>query len=152
MSDPVTFASTTPRFALPLLYSGQAQKEVFVNEALALTDALLHCSIESETATPPAAPEDGQNWLAGSGASGEWAGQDQALACRQAGNWIFVPPRDGMRVFDLSSGQTLFFSGSWQKASIPLEPLGGATVDVEARVAISGLIEALRASGVIPPD
>ena len=28
MSDPVTFTSATPRHALPLLFSGQAQKEL----------------------------------------------------------------------------------------------------------------------------
>lgn len=150
MSDPVTFESTSPRFALPLLYSGQAQKEVFVNESFALTDAMLHCSIEAETDTPPGAPENGQNWLVASGATGDWAGQDQALACRQAGNWIFVQPRDGMRVFDISSGQEWLFFGSWTKASAPMEPLGGTTVDDQARTAISDIIAALRALGIFP--
>ena len=54
MSDPVLFESASPRFALPLLYSGQAQKEIFVNEAFSHVDALLHCSIEEEMASPPA--------------------------------------------------------------------------------------------------
>ncbi|MEJ2459702.1 MAG: DUF2793 domain-containing protein, partial [Novosphingobium sp.] len=93
MRDPVIFESTSPRFALPLLYSGQAQKEVFVNEAFSIADALLHCAIEEETATPPAAPADGRNWLIASGATGEWTGLDRMLACRQSGNWIFVSPR-----------------------------------------------------------
>ncbi|MCJ2178687.1 DUF2793 domain-containing protein [Novosphingobium album (ex Hu et al. 2023)] len=151
MSDPVVFESASPRFALPLLYSGQAQKETFVNEAFATADALLHCSIEGETATPPASPEDGQNWLVAAGASGEWEGLDQTLACRQAGNWLFVTPRDGMRVFDISSGQERLYFGSWKKASLVAEPAGGTTVDVEARAALSELIVALRAAGIFPP-
>lgn len=33
MTEPVVFTSASPRFAIPLLFAGQAQKEVFVNEA-----------------------------------------------------------------------------------------------------------------------
>lgn len=150
MSDPLIFESTSPRFAMPLLHAGQAQKEVFVNEALALTDALLHCTVAGESAAPPAAPVDGENWLVAAGATGDWAGHDLSLACRQAGNWLFVPPRDGMRVFDLSTGQERLFFGSWRKALLTLEPLGGSTVDAEARAAIGDLISALQALGVLP--
>ena len=150
MSDPITFESATPRFALPLLYPGQAQKEVFVNEALAVADAMLHCTVAGESAAPPAAPADGENWLVAAGATGAWAGRDQSLACCQAGNWLFVPPRDGMRIFDLAAGQELLFYGYWRKASLLSEPLGGSVVDGEARAAITQLISALQALGVLP--
>ena len=129
----------------------QAQKEVFVNEALSITDALLHCAMEGEAAAPPGAPVDGETWLVAAGASGDWTGQDHALACRQGGNWIFVQPRDGMRVFDLSRGQEQLFLGSWQYATSPVEPLGGTTVDSEARAAIADLLVALRIMGLLPP-
>lgn len=150
MSDPVMFENATPRFALPLLHAGQAQKEVFVNEALALADALLHCGVLGEAAAPPAGAVDGDNWLVAAGATGEWAGQDHSLACRQSGNWLFVPPRDGMRVLDVSLGQERLFFGVWRKASLISEPLGGSIVDGEARAAIGQLISALQALGVLP--
>ena len=150
MSDPISFESASPRFALPLLFAGQAQKESFVNEAHALVDALLHCAIEGEVAAPPASPVDGENWLVAAPASGEWSGREGALACRQAGNWLFVTPRAGMRIWDRAAGQARLFSEGWNAPATLVEPNGGLTVDVEARAAIGDLISALRAAGILP--
>src|SRR5690606_18685268 len=100
MSDPIVFTTTTARFGLPLLFAGQAQKEFYVNEAHALTDALLHAACEGEGAAPPASPAAGETWLVAAGATGDWAGQDDALAAFQSGSWLFVQPKEGMRLFD----------------------------------------------------
>jgi hypothetical protein len=150
MTDPFLFDSASPRFGLPLLFAGQAQKEAFVNEAHALTDALLHCAVEGEASAPPATPSDGTNWLVGAAATGDWAGQDGKLACRQAGNWLFVSPRDGLRVLDRATGQQRCYLATWRIAEDVLEPTGGSSVDAEARAAISQLIAALRESGILP--
>jgi hypothetical protein len=150
MTDPTLFPSATPRFGLPLLFAGQAQKETFVNEALALTDALMHCVVEGQSTSPPTEPADGTVWLVASGASGDWTGHDCEIACRQGGNWLFVTPVAGMRALNRSSGQSQYFSNSWIAATIPLEPIGGSTVDVEARAAIAGLVAALRSATVFP--
>jgi len=137
MSDPILFDSASPRFGLPLLFAGQAQKEAFVNEAHALTDALLHCAIEGEATAPPATPVEGTNWLIGAPATGAWAGREGKLACRQAGNWLFVNPQDGMRIVDRSTGQERRYLASWLAPVAPAEPFGGSVVDAEAREAIS---------------
>jgi len=150
MTDPFLFESTSPRFGLPLLHAGQAQKEVFVNEAHALADALLHGAIEGESAAPPATPADGECWLVAGGASGAWAGHDGAIACRQGGNWLFVAPRDGLRLLDRSTGQDMRFFASWQIPSPATEPTGGSTVDSEARATLSALLGALRTAGIFP--
>ena len=146
------FDSISPRFGLPLLYSGQAQKEAWVNEAHARTDALLHCAIEGEAGEPPADPAEGENWIVATAATGAWFGKDGNIACRQGGNWLFAEPRDGMRVLDRSSGQEKRFLEGWKIPSVPLEPSGGSVVDAEARAALSELIAALRLSGVFPTN
>lgn len=150
MTSALTLNSTTPRFDLPLLYAAQAQKEVVANEAFALTDALLHCAIEGSSATPPTTPVDGTNWLVTTSATGDWAGHDGKLACRQSGNWVFVAPRDGMLVLNRANGQWQHYSGGWQAPSLPANPTGGATVDDVARTAISALIAALQSAGILP--
>jgi hypothetical protein len=149
MSDPVSFDTASPRFALPLLFSGQSQKEVYVNEAHALIDALLHCTVESIAATPPAAPADGSNWLVGAAATGDWSGEANSIACRQNGNWIYVTPRDGMIVLNRGTGQQLRYFGGWVTATNVAPPTGGSIMDAEARTAISGILAALRIAGIL---
>ena len=150
MSDPLVFDTASPRFALPLLFAGQAQKEAFVNEAHALTDALLHCAIEGVASTPPVSPANGANWLVGVSPTGAWAGQAGKIACRQAGNWLFVAPLDGMHVLDKSNGQAKLFRGTWQSPVAPASPSGGSTVDAQARTAIDAIVAALRQAGIFP--
>ena len=151
MPDPL-FDSRTTRFELPLLFAGQAQKELFVNELAARLDALLHGAIEAELAAPPASPSDGQAWLIASGASGEWAGKTGQIAARQAGNWLYFVPRDGLRLLNRTSGQDLRYKGVWLTASRPAAPSGGTTVDSEARAAINAVISSLTTAGIIPPS
>lgn len=149
MPDPISFTNTSPRHGLPFLFVGQAQKEYFVNEALARLDALLHPAVEDELSNPPASPEDGQCWVVGASATGEWAGHDAAIACWQAGNWFFQTPQVGMQLFDKAAGRLARFDGSWVRADAVTAPDGGSTVDNEARTAIAGLISALVAAGIL---
>jgi hypothetical protein len=149
MTDPIVFTSASPRWSLPLLFAGQAQKEVFVNEAHALTDALLHPAIEGEADDPPATPAEGETWLVGATPTGAWADHAGELASYQAGGWIFAIPRDGVRVLDRSTGQDIRYAAGWQRPATPAAPSGGTTVDAEARAAIADLIAALIDGGLL---
>lgn len=150
MSDPVTFDSATPRFALPHLFPAQAQKEFIVNEAHARLDMLLHCAVEGEADDPPAAPAEGAVWIVGPAPTGDWTGHGGELAGWQSGVWLFALPHEGMRVFDRAAGQVAIYAAGWLRAASPASPAGGTTIDAEARAAIASLIEALRLAGTFP--
>ena len=149
MPTSVDLSATTARLAMPLLYAAQAQKEMFVNEALSRLDIALHAVCQAELAAPPADPQAGECWLVAGGATGEWAGHDDALAGYTASGWIFVAPMEGMVLHDLSQGHDLRYLGGWQRPAPVAEPTGGSTIDAEARAALGDLLEALRATGTI---
>lgn len=148
MTDPLAFVSATPRYGLPLLFSGQASKEFYVNEAHAIADALLHCAVEDLAETPPASPGDGECWLVGAVPTGAWVGQAGKIACRQLGQWLFLDPRDGLAVVNRATGQILRFRGGWIVPSLPSLPSGGATMDSECRSALANLVDALIEAGI----
>ncbi|NVD44662.1 DUF2793 domain-containing protein [Qipengyuania atrilutea] len=132
------------------MLAGQSQKELFVNEAFALLDALVHPVVESEAASPPARPRDGECWIVSSQAAGEWAAKSGQVAYFETGQWAFAQPVEGLAVYDRAARQFAFFDGAWLRAPQVSEPAGGSTVDVEARDAIGKIVTALRTSGILP--
>jgi hypothetical protein len=158
------------RFALPLLAAGQAQKELTHNEALALIDAGLCPAVETVgDNAPPPSPLAGQCWIVGPTPTGVWAGHGAALACWTESGWRFLPAAEGLRAW--VKGQRLWAVkevAGWvigddrvarvlvdgrpvlgaRGAAVPA-PSGGATVDVEARAAITSIIDRLAAHGLI---
>lgn len=163
---------TTARLGLPLLAAGQAQKEMHHNEALTRLDLLFQGSAEAlGTDVPPAEPLPGQCWILGGTPTGDWAGHAREIAGWTEGGWRFVAPREGMRLWlGATEGFALFAGGTWQagrahgrlfvegeqvvgpRVNAISEPVGGTVVDAEARAAISTVLVALRAHGLIDPD
>ena len=163
-------SETTARFALPLILPGQAQKELFHNEALAAIDAALHPAVEgAPLADPPPVPAPGTCWLVGAAPTGAWAGRAGSLAVWTSGGWRFVAPQPGMCAWDKAAGVARRWTGSdWsggevaaaailvagqqvvgeRQPAVP-SPSGGTTIDVEARAAIDALTVALRTHGLI---
>lgn len=150
MTDPINFSATSPRLGLPLLFSGQSQKEVTVNEALLSADILLHPAIESVVTAPPATPSAGQCWLVGSGATGLFSGMTDRIAAWSEGGWRFLAPRDGLRAYDIAaSAHRLYSGGVWRMVVAPAAPTGGSVIDIQARTAIAAMITALKTNGIL---
>ncbi len=164
--------SQTDRFALPLIDTGQAQKDVTHNAAIAAIDALLHPAVGSRTlTTPPASPAPGDAWIVPVGATGVWSAQTGDIAVAEADGWRFLAPRSGMLAWIGDEGLWARFDdggGAWLADSWPVAalqvgarrlfalpavtvatPTGGTTVDSQARTALSALVAALRDQGVI---
>jgi|SRR6218665_115916 len=158
------------RFALPFILPGQAQKEAFHNEALALVDAALHaCAAGDPTGDIPGDPAPGESWLVAPGAGGAWAGKAGNLATWTEGGWRFTPPVPGMTAWNIDAGYRLHWTGTawsdgeWPVATLTIggqqvvgprletvpSPSGGTTIDTEARAAVAAVIVALRTHGLI---
>ncbi|MGY6550961.1 MAG: DUF2793 domain-containing protein [Erythrobacter sp.] len=143
------FPATTRHHGLPFLFVGQSQKEFFVNQSLAMIDALLHRSINASLSSPPQEALDGDCYRITSPAQGDWAGREGALAMRIAGEWQFVAPVDGWLIYDRAARQYLHFDDSWNAATIAASPTGGAVIDVEARALLTQVIDALGKLGLV---
>lgn len=165
-------ADATARFALPMLAAGQAQKELFHNEALAIVDAIAHpAALSIGDTSPPATPEPGQCWIVGDAPVGDWAGRSGTLACWTEGGWRFVEPVDGMTVWLSPAGIAARYSGGgWHAGEIAAtrlvvgdvqvvgargaavaQPVGGGTIDTQARATLAAIISSLVAHGLIAP-
>jgi uncharacterized protein DUF2793 len=163
-------ADTTPRFALPFILPGQAQKELFHNEALARIDAALHPAVEGPPESePPAGPAPGECWIVAPGATGDWAGRDTMLASWTEGGWRFVAPSPGMSAWNKATNLPLLWDGDqWREGELRCaallvggvqvvgerqpgvpSPSGGTIIDGEARAAINALTAALMSHGLI---
>ena len=162
--------SETARFKLPFILPGQAQKELFHNEALTRIDAALHAAVEGPApAAPPTAPLEGQSWVVGSGALGAWSGKDGQIAIWTAGGWRFIMPAPGMTVWNKAAGYWIHWRGTaWSSGEMPAgsliiggqkivgprqpsvpSPSGGTVIDEQARAALAALIATLKSHGLI---
>lgn len=163
-------SETSARFALPFIVPGQAQKEAYHNEALTAIDCALHACVEgAPMANPPATPVIGHGWIVAAGASGAWAGHDEAIASWTSGGWRFVAPVPGMLAWNKAAQIWMRWTGSaWSAGILPASalhinghqvvgprlpgvpsPSGGTVIDAEARAAIDVLIATLKSHGLI---
>lgn len=160
----------TERLSLPLLSPGQAQKELFHNEALQLLDSLVAPAVEEgPTNDPPASPVIGLCYLIGEAPTGEWIDYKNYLAAYTSAGWRFLPPASGMAIFVKSSSTVATFgSAGWEMGVLRgsqllidgdqvvgsrgpaiADPSGGSSVDAEARAAIAAILATLRQHGLI---
>lgn len=150
MPEPMLTSSRTPRHQLPFLFSGQSQREAFVNEALARLDALIQPTVIGALVEPPAAPALGSTYIVDASATGSWAGRDNALATWAGSHWLFAAPSEGARVHDAETGSLAVYTQAdgWSRVASPTAPTGGAVQDAEARAVIAAIVAGLHSLGI----
>jgi hypothetical protein len=106
-------SDATTHLLLPYILAAQAQKHVTHNEALRILDGLVQLSVlDRDLTAPPASPADGDRYIVGSGATGDWAGWDLNVALWTDGAWLRLPPRAGWRAWVEDEGLLLVYDGS----------------------------------------
>lgn len=162
--------TATPRLSLPTITPGQAQKELFHNEALQQLDVIVAAAVEGvPQSSPPGSPAIGACYIVATSPSGAWSGHAQQLAAYTSGGWRFVAARDGLTAYVRSTGAVaVCHDGGWEIGNLKGSqvtvggqkvlgarsaaigaPTGGATVDAEARTAIGQILTAMRGHGLI---
>ena len=160
----------TARHGLPFILPGQAQKEMFHNEALQMLDALVAAAVEEPPRpSPPSSPAAGACYIVASNPTGDWASKANHLAAYTPGGLRYLAPVEGLSVFVKSTGTVAAYRNSaWELGVVRAsrivisgnqvvgerqvaiaDPTGGTQVDAEARSAIAAMLAAMRAHGLI---
>ncbi|CAD7042073.1 hypothetical protein REJC140_01088 [Pseudorhizobium endolithicum] len=135
-------ADTTPKLNLPFILPAQAQKHVTHNEALLALDTLVQLTIAGELTGPPQTPAEGEAFLVGWPATGEWAGKEGMVASLQDGSWSFHRPTIGCRAWFTGSSEMKVLAEDGWRSVLPdhglFETVGiNAQGDATNRLALS---------------
>ncbi len=82
---------------IPFVVQSQAQKEVTINEAISILDAMQNCGVvDKDLATPPGSPATGSVYIIAASPTGAWSGKAGQVAYYNSG-WKFIVPKEGMK-------------------------------------------------------
>lgn len=107
--------TTTSHLNITLIETAQAQKEVTVNEALSVLDALMNTGVaDKDLNTPPGSPVSGDVYIVASTPTGDWVGHANHLAYFDQ-IWKFITPNEGLTFWVNDENKHYYFDGaSWQ--------------------------------------
>lgn len=149
MTETIAFPSSTTHYDLPLLFSGQAQKEFFVNQSFAIIDGLSRHAVESAQNEPPAVATEGQCFRITEPAQGSWSDREDDLAIMIGGAWHFISAGEGMTIFNIAENRKEIFKSTWLTAVEQSPISGGTNIDAEARTAIAEIVSELKKFGIL---
>lgn len=135
-------SDTSLLLGLPYIQPAQAQKHVTHNEAIAQLDAVVQLNVDAlDRTAPPAAPAPGARHIVGVGATGAWAGQDNAVAVFDAQSWRFYAPAIGWTAYLRDTATLAAFDGAGWAAvggEGPPTTLGiNTSADADNRLAVA---------------
>lgn len=135
---------TTPILGLTEVANAQSQPHVPINaatRALEVFGQIVAATI-GDTA-PPGSPADGDTYIPGDGASGDWAGHDWEVAYYSDG-WLFLEPREGWKAFVVDDETTYRYttdSPPWVDDSAAGGAITSADVDHDGTVTVEAMLD-----------
>jgi hypothetical protein len=104
----------TPHLQITEVADGQQTVDVTVNEALRRAEAVIQGNvIDKDLTAPPGGASDGDRYIVGSGATGDWYGQDDDFAYYKSGTWLFLTPEEGWLVYVQDENLFYLYSSGW---------------------------------------
>lgn len=102
----------TPRLGLPEIIENQSGKYLTHNEALALLETLVTGVKSRANGSVPASPSEGDAYIMDVD-TGDWAdGALNDIAVYYSGDWHFITPVQGLRLYCNDESDILIYSGS----------------------------------------
>lgn len=88
--------------------------------SIAALDFPMGIAVEDEQNAPPGSPVDDTAYIVGTSPTGDWASQNQKIALRRSGVWVFIDTYEGALVYDRNASDFKRFDGSnWGVAFTP---------------------------------
>jgi hypothetical protein len=125
----------TANLGMPFIEGSQAQKHVTHNEALRILDAAIQIGVlDTALTVPPSAPAEGARYIVATGATGDWAGHDNAIAAFEDSAWRFLMPKLGWCAWSAADEVIFVFNGTaWRDLrDLPVALAGTSSVGVNA--------------------
>lgn len=131
---------TTARLQLDELIANQSQPHVTLNGSLRRLDAAVQLTVaDRDLSSPPGSPSDGDTYIVGASATGDWEDEDGNIAYYSNTAWIFLTPAEGWQAWVEDEDVVVTYqNGAWagvgQAESIQaLGAISGAqTIDLRA--------------------
>lgn len=102
----------TNNLKIDLVAQSQAQKEVTINEAIYVLEALQNKGVkDKDLATPPVSPAAGDSYIVAASPTGDWAGKAKFIAYYNQ-IWRFIEPNEGLLVWVNDEDKIYAYDGS----------------------------------------
>lgn len=120
--------TVSPRLSIPLLDDAQSGKVEQANRAFRHIEAMLAANpLDRNLTAPPGSPTDGDCYIVGASATGEWSSHDGDLAYYRNGAWQFQTPTSGMTAH-IDDEKVLMAYSDTESEWYPVQPQQWSTV------------------------
>lgn len=125
--------ATTNNLNIPLIEQGQSQKEVTMNEAITILDAVIGGGvIDKDLTAPPGSPSVGDRYIVAGSPTGAWSGHAKDIAYYFDGGWRFITPGEGfMQWVNDENLLYVYTSGAWSQFVEGVVSAHGATTALQ---------------------